>query len=58
MNNHELIKFIEYSIVEHTQDQPAALLLDSSGYQHNDHTTQTCNKHNVTLYRIPPTTTA
>ena len=50
-------KFIETIIVQHTQDQPAALLLDSQGYQHNDFTTQTCNYHNITLYRKPPNTT-
>ena len=53
MNNDELIKFIEDIIAEHTQDQPAALFLDSLEYQHNDKTTQICNKHNITLYRIP-----
>ena len=37
---------------------PAALFLDSLGYQHNKETTQTCNKHNITVYRIPPNTTA
>ena len=26
-------------------------------YQHNDRTTQTCNKHYITVYRIPPNTT-
>ena len=31
MNNNELIKFIEDIIVEHTQDQPAAWLLNSLG---------------------------
>ena len=45
------------NIIEHTQDQPAALLLDSLGYQHNDRTSQTRNKHNITVYRIPPNTT-
>ena len=49
---------IQNVTVEDIQDQPAALLLDSVGYQHNDRTTQTCNKHNITLYRIPPNTTA
>ena len=39
--------------IEHIQDQPAALLLDLLGYQHNDKTTQICNKH---MYRIPPNT--
>ena len=34
------------------------LQLDSLGYQHNERTTQTCNKHNITVYRIPPHTTA
>ena len=34
MNNDELIKFTETIIVEHTQDQPAAWLLDSLGYRH------------------------
>ena len=58
MNHNELIKFIEDIIVEHTQDKPAALFLDSLGYQHNKETTQTCNKHNITVYRIPPNTTA
>ena len=58
MNNDELIKLIETIIVEHTQDQPVGLLLDSLGYQNNDPTTQTCNKHNITLCCIPPNTTA
>ena len=45
MNNDGLIKFIEATIlVKHTIDKPAALLLDSLGYQHNDRTTQTCDK--------------
>jgi hypothetical protein len=57
MNNDELIKFIEDIIVEHTQDQPAALFLDSLNYQHNDRTKETCNNHNITVYRIPPNTT-
>ena len=35
MNNEELIQFTDDIIVEHTQDQPAAWLLDSLGYQHN-----------------------
>ena len=47
MNNDELIKFIEEIIVEHTQDQPAAWLLDSVGYQHNSRTLEVCNKHNI-----------
>ena len=58
MNNDELIKFIEDIIVECTQDRPAALFLDSLGYQHNNRTIETCNKHNITVYRIPPNTTA
>ena len=45
------------NIIEHTQDQPAALLLDSLGYQHNDSTTQTCNNRYIAVYRIPPNTT-
>ena len=45
MNNDELIKFSEDIIVENTQDQPAAL-----GYRHN--------KHNITVCRIPPNSTA
>ena len=53
MNNNELIKLIEDIIVEHTQDQPAALFLDSLGYQYNDHTTQICNKNNISVYRRP-----
>ena len=57
MNNDELIKFIEDIIVEHTHDQPAAWLLDSLGYQHNNRTLEVCNKHNITVYRIPPSTT-
>ena len=58
MNNDELIKFIEDIIVEYTQDRPAALFLDSLGYQHNSLTLEVCNKHNITVYRIPPNTTA
>jgi len=57
MNNDELIKFIETIIVEHTKDKPAALILDALGYQHNDRTKQICNKHNITLYKVPPNTT-
>ncbi len=57
MNNEQLIKLIEDIIVEHTQDQPAAWLLDSLGYQHNNRTLDICNKHNITVYRIPPNTT-
>ena len=34
------------------------MLLDPLGYLHNDGTTPTCNKHNITVYRIPPNTTA
>ena len=52
MNNTELIKFIEDIIVE-----PAAWLLDSLDYQHNKRTFDLCNKHNITVYRIPPNTT-
>ena len=52
-----MIKFIEDIIVEHTQDQPGALFLDSLGYQHNSRTLDLCNKHNITVYRIPPNTT-
>lgn len=52
MNNHQLIKYIEDTIVEHTQDLPAALLLNSVGYQNNDRHTQICNKHKITVYRI------
>ena len=44
-------------IVEHTQDQPAAWLMDSLGYQHNNRTIYICNKHSITGYRIPPNTT-
>ena len=44
-------------LVEHTQDQPAAWLLDSLGYQNNNRTVEVCNKHNITVYRIPPNTT-
>ena len=33
-----ICKFIETIIVEHTQDQPAALQLDLLGHQRNDHT--------------------
>ena len=58
MSNDELIKIIEDIIVEHTQYQPAVLLLDSLGYQHNDPATQTRNKHNTTVYKVPPNTTA
>ena len=57
MNNQQLIRFIEDIIVEHTQAQPAAWLLGSLGYQHNNHTLEVCNKHNITVYRIPPNTT-
>ena len=57
MNNVELIKFIEDIIVEHTQDQPAVWLLDSLGYQHSNRTIDIYNKHNITVYRIPPNTT-
>ena len=49
MNNDELIKFIEDIIVKHTQDQPAACLLDSLDYQHNNRTIRLCNKHNITV---------
>ena len=49
MNNDELIKFIEDIIVGHTQDQPAAWLLDSLGYQHNNLTIDICNKHSITV---------
>ena len=58
MNNNELIKFIDDIIAEHTHDQPSASLLDSIGYKHNGRTTQTCKKHNTTLFRIPTNTTA
>ena len=58
MNNDKLIIFIEDIIVEHTQDQPAALLFDSLGCQHNDRATQPNDVTNTALYRIPPNTTA
>ncbi len=45
------------STVEHTQERPAALILDALGYQHNERTKQICNKHNITLYKVPPNTT-
>ena len=44
-------------MVEHTQDQPAAWLLESIDYQHNNRTIDLCNKHSITVYRIPPNTT-
>ena len=56
MNNDELIKFIEDIIVEHTQDQPAVWLVDSLCYQHNNRTIDICNKHSITVYRIPTNT--
>lgn len=58
MNNDKLIEFIETVIADYTQDKPAALFLDSLGYQHNKRTTDVANKHNITVYRIPPSTTA
>ncbi len=57
MNNDELITFIEDVIVEHTH-QPAELLFDALDYQHNDRTKLVCNNHNITLYKIPASTTA
>ena len=57
MNNDELIKFIEDIIVEHTHTRPTScIFLDSLGYQHNSRTLEVCNKHNITVYRIPPNT--
>ena len=53
MNNDELNKFIETITVEHTQDQPAAWLIGSLGYQHNNRTIDICNKHSITVYRVP-----
>ena len=32
--------------------------MDALDYQHNDRTFQTCNKHKITVYRIPPNITA
>ena len=48
MNNDELVKFIVDTIAERKQDQPAASLLDSLGYQHNDRTAFACSQHNIT----------
>ena len=56
--NINIFKFVQTIIFEHTPDQPAALLLDSVGYQPNDRITQTCNNRNIAVYRIPPSTTA
>ena len=57
-NNDKLIKFIETVTADYTQDKPAALFLDSLGYRHNKLTTGVANKLNITVYRIPPSTTA
>ena len=45
MNNDELINFT------------AAWLVDLLGYQRNKRILEVCNKHNITVYRIPPNTT-
>ena len=52
-----IFKFIEIIIVEHTQHHLTACLLDSLGYQHSNRTIDICNKHYITVYRIPPKTT-
>ncbi len=57
MNIDTLIEFIDEIIAHHTQDRPSTLFLDALGYQHNQRTIEQCTRHNITVYKIPPSTT-